>query len=243
MSVPSPGYLSLPEEFVLLSHLASGKVHGSARAVIGCAAAELGELALRRKLLVRSRKSTMFGFEVYRLHGVKIELLDTDRTGLVWADELLVELTHRSVSEHGRVSLNKWFRRHHQAFSRHRTALTERGMLRHKPGGRPSLFRSLTKERLYPDPAMRNALIMKVRAAGSEQIRLDEHMLFLCDLVEAAGLSKETGFTLSLRQRRDRGRGVGAAGFLPEELRDTSTALASSVPTNDKERRYGRLRV
>ncbi|WP_406404220.1 GPP34 family phosphoprotein [Streptomyces sp. NBC_00879] len=45
MSGPAPWYLSLPEEFVLLSHLESGTVHDAAQTAFGCAAAELGELA------------------------------------------------------------------------------------------------------------------------------------------------------------------------------------------------------
>ncbi|MFG2025924.1 GPP34 family phosphoprotein [Streptomyces sp. NPDC048825] len=244
MSVRSRQHLSLPEEFVLLSHLASCKVHGSARAVIGCAAAELGELALRRKLLVRSRKSKMLGFDVYRLHGVEIELLDTGPTGLVWADALLAELQqHCSASEHGRVRLHWWFRRHHQAFSLHRAALAERGVLRPEPGERTGLSRFPASQRHCPDRALRDALIAEVRAAGSEHRRLDEHMLFLCDLVEAVGLSKDLGAPMSLRRRLDRGRGVGAVESVPEELRDTSSALAALVPTRDNDARYGRPRV
>ena len=228
MSVRSRQHLSLPEEFVLLSHLAAGKVHGSARAVIGCAAAELGELALRRGLLVRSRKSKMLGFDVYRLDGVEIELLDTGPTGLVWADVLLAELQqHCSASEHGRVRLNWWFRRHHQAFSLHRDALAERGVLRPEPGGRTGLIRVPGRQRLCPDPVLRDALIAEVRAAGGEQSRIDEHLLFLCDLVEAVGLSKELGVPMSVRRRMDRGRGVGAVESVPEDLRDTSSALAA----------------
>lgn len=235
---PPSRSLTLPEEFVLLSHLDSGKVHGCARAVIGCAAAELGELALRRRLLVRSRKSRVFGFEAYRLHGIKIELLDTSPTGLAWADDVLSGLEQRSTSgsEHGRVSLNWWFRRRKQAFRLHRASLTERGVLRREP----SSF--LTGERHYPDPVARGMLSRDVRAAGGEHGRLDAHMLFLCDLVEAVGLSRQLGFELSLRNRLDRARGVGAASLLSEELRDTSTAVTSLVPTHDNDARYGRIR-
>lgn len=244
MSVPPPRNLSLPEEFVLLSHLASGKVHGSARAVIGCAAAELGELALRRKLLVRSRKSRMLGFDVYRTHGVEIELLDSGPTGLAWADELLAELQqHGSAAGHGRVRLPGWFRRHHQGFSLHRAALAARGVLRPRPGRHTGLFRFPARQRHYPDHVVRDALIAEVRAAAGEQSRIDEHMLFLSDLVETVGLSKDLGATMSTRRRLDRARGVGAVEHLPEDLRDTSSALAALVPTRDNDARYGRPRV
>ncbi|WP_326689016.1 MULTISPECIES: GPP34 family phosphoprotein [unclassified Streptomyces] len=244
MSVPSQRYLSLPEEFVLLSHLASGKVHGSGRApaVIGCAAAELGELALRRKLAVRSRKSKALGFDVYRLHGVEIELLDARPTGLGWADALLAELQQScSASEHGRVRLYQWFRRHQEGFSLHRDALAARGVLHPKPGGHTGLFRA--RQRHYPDRVLREALIAEARAACGEESRVDAHMLFLCDLMETVGLNRELGIRLSVRQRLDRGRGAGAAASLPEDLRDTSTALAAAVPSRDNDARYGRPRV
>lgn len=243
MSVRSQQHLSLPEEFVLLSHLSNGKVHGSARAVIGCAAAELGELALRGKLLVRSRKSKWFGYDVLRLHSVEIELLDTGSTGLAWADTLLTELhQHSSASERGRVRLHWWFRRHHQAFSLHRAALAERGVLRPRHDGHPGLVR--TRQRLYPHQELRDALIAEVRAVINGRSRIDEHMMFLCDLVETVRLSRDLGAEMSLRQRLDRARGVGAAEPLPEELRDTSSALIALVPTQDSDVRYGRrLRV
>lgn len=225
MSAFPPRYLSLPEEFVLLSHLDSGRVHDSAQTAVGCAAAELGELALRRKLLVLARKSRKFGFEVYRLQG-EIQLLDTGRTGLVWADELLAEPAFRSASENKPIALSRWLRqRGREAFSLHRDALTDRGVLRYKPGG------FLGRERHYPDLAVRNALINEVRAAHGGQSPLSEQMLFLCDLVEGAELTKDLGLKSSWRQRLERARGVGAVESLPEDLRDTSTALGFSVPT------------
>jgi hypothetical protein len=245
MSVPAQRLLSLPEEFVLVSHLASGKVHGSPQAVIGCAAAELGELALRRHLAVRSRKTKALGFDVYRLHGVEIELLGagpTHSTGLAWADELLAELRqYPSASEHGRVRLNSWFRRRHQAFSLHRARLVRRGALLPRPGG--GIFRSKTGQRHYPDHPLRDALIAEVRATSSGQRRLDAHMLFLSDLMEAVGLSRDLGIRPSARQRLDRGRGLGPVEHLPEDLRDTSTALAAAVPSRDNDARYGRPRL
>lgn len=243
MPAPPPRHLSLPEEFVLLSHFPSGKVHGSARAVVGCAAAELGELALRRKLLVRPRKSRMFGHDVYRLHGVRIELLDTGRTGQGWADEVMAGLEQRAASRpgsgtgRGQVSLNWWLRRRRQSFPPHRAALVRRGVLHHEPG------RFLARERHHPHRAAREALIAELHAVNSGQLPLDEHMLFLSDLVEAVGLSRQLGCATNLRRRLDRSRGIGPAGSLPEEIRDTSTALASAVPASDNDRRHGRIRL
>ena len=240
--MPSPRHLSLPEEFVLLSHLANGKVHGSTRAVIGCAAAELGELALRRKLLVRARKWKKLGFDVYQLHGVEIELLDTGPTGLVWADEVLAELRQRcSASKHGHVRLHKWFRHRHQAFSLHRDALAGCGVLLRRPGGPTGLFRA--RQRFYPHPVLRDALVAEVRAARGGQSRIDGRMLFLRDIVESVGLGRELGARMSVRDGLDRARGAGAVELLPEHLRDTSAALAALVPTSDNDRRYGRPRV
>lgn len=239
MSVPPQRFLSLPEEFVLLSYLPSGKVFGSGRArpVIGCAAAELGELALRRRLLVHSRKSKVFGVDVYRLHDVKIELLDATPTGLDWADALLAEVRrHCAASEHGRVGLHWWFRRYQRGFALHRDALAARGLLHPKPGG---LFRG--KRRHGPEHVARESLIAEMHAAASEQIRMDAHMLFLLELVQATRLTKELGVGLGVRQRLDVSRGIGAVEAFPEELRDTSAALSGAMPSRDDD--YRRARV
>lgn len=236
---------------MLLSHLPWGKVHGSTRAVVGCAAAELGELALRGRLLVRTRKYDVFGLEAHRMHGVGIELLDTAPTGLPWADATLAELAeqheqlaHRgprrfSLAEReGHLGLLRWLRRHHQGFALHRTALTERGVLHRRSGG----LRFLTGARHLPDQALREGLAAEVRATAAGRGQLDAHALFLMDLVESVGLYKPLGISRSLRQRLDRGRSAGAAEFVPEELRDSSSALISVVPSHDNDGRYRRRR-
>jgi len=226
--------LSLPEEWTLLSLTDSGKVRDSNQAVVGCVAAELGELALRRKLLVRSRKFKIFGFDGYRTSPAEIQVIDTSRAGLPWADELLADLERRRVSEQ-RLSLGQWLRQRREAFSLHLDALAERGVLRRAPGTRSVPFRFLSSERYYPDPAVRDTLIAELRAAGSGQNQLDEHMVFLSDLVSSSLLNKDLGIELRVSQRLDRGRGVGTVGSVPEDLRHTSAVLASSVPKN---RRY-----
>ncbi|KAF4408501.1 hypothetical protein CRI70_19720 [Streptomyces sp. Ru87] len=223
MPGPPPRYFSLPEEFLLLSHLQSGKVHDIDQTSVGCAAAELGELALRRKLLVRARKFEKFGFEIFRHQG-HIQLLDTEPTGLVWADRLLAELDP-SVSGPAPVSVYRWLRkRRRAALPLHRQTLTERGALRRRPGA------LLRRERHYPDPVARNALVSDVRSAYAGN-PLDEHLLFLCDLVEGADLGGDLGVTLRWRQRMDRARGIGAVESVPEDLRDTSTVLGFMVPS------------
>ncbi|WP_314172121.1 GPP34 family phosphoprotein [Streptomyces winkii] len=242
MAVPAPRQLSLPEEFVLLSHLPSGKVHGTARAAIGCAAAEVGELALRRKLLLRTRKFRKLGFDIYRTHGVEIELLDTGPTGLAWADESLSELRRRcSASGNGRCKLLPWLRHRHGAFSLHRDALAGRGALIPTSGGIAGLFGA--KQRHHPHPELHGALVAELRAAGAEHARIDEHMLFLRDIVETVRLGKELGVPASMRDRLDRARGIGGVELVPEELRDTSAALISLVPSHDNDTRYRRPRV
>ncbi len=224
--------LSLPEEFALLSYGENGRVPNSAQTAAGCAAAELGELALRRRLLVRPRKTRKLGLEVYRLRG-EIELRpnaptmpNPPGTGLTWADDLLSALHTRTATLVPRpLTVTRWLReRGREALALHTTALTERGVLRHRPGA------LLTRTRHYPDPALRAALLNGVRAVRAEHVPLDEHMLFLCDLLDGAGLAKDFGLTLTRPQRLERARGIGAAGALPETLRDTSTVLGFSLP-------------
>ncbi|WP_157244941.1 GPP34 family phosphoprotein [Nonomuraea typhae] len=211
-------HLSLPEEFLLLAHRESGKVRDRDQTAYGCAAAELGELALRRRLLVRAGKSRAFGFEVYRGNG-RIQLLDTSPTGLDWADGVLTAL------EAGQ-GLNRWLRRRRRtALSLHRDALAERRLLARQPGG------FLSRERHYPDLPARGLLLSQLRDVYEERRPLDEHMLFLSDLVDGAELRGDLHLRLTWRQRRERARGVGAVEALPEELRDTSTVLGAAIPS------------
>jgi len=218
--------LSLPEEFALLSYGENGRVPNPAQTAAGCAAAELGELALRRRLLIRPRKTRKLGLEIYQHRG-EIELsANTTGTGLTWADDLLSALWTRTTTLTPRpLTVTRWLReRGRQALALHTGALTERGVLRHRPGT------LLTRTRHHPAPTLRTALLNGVRAVRAEQVPLDEHMLFLCDLLDGAGLTKDFGLTLTRPQRLERARGIGAAGALPETLRDTSTVLGFSLP-------------
>ncbi|MGA5134779.1 hypothetical protein ACPCTO_33825 [Streptomyces olivoreticuli] len=69
------GPLSLPEEFALLSLADTGKTIDSGQATGGCAVAELGELALRGKLLLRQRVHKVFGWNAIRQITHVIELV------------------------------------------------------------------------------------------------------------------------------------------------------------------------
>ena len=218
--------LSLPEEFTLLSYGENGRVPSSAQTAAGCAAAELGELALRGRLLIRPRKTRKLGLEIYQMRG-EIELRpNTPGTGLTWADDLLAALHTRTTTLTPRpLTVTRWLRgRGREALALHTTALTERGVLRHRPGT------LLTRTRHYPDPALRAVLLNGVRAVRAEQVPLDEHMLFLCDLLDGAGLTEDFGLTLTRPQRLERARGIGAVAAFPEALRDTSTVLGFSLP-------------
>jgi hypothetical protein len=227
--------LSLPEEWVLLSLKDSGKTRDSGLAVTGCAAAELGELALRRKLLVSARKFSIFGLHGYRPYPAEIQLLDTSPTGVPWADELLADLERHRASGQGHLFLLPWLRqRRRQAFTLHRNALAERSVLRHTAGARFAPFRIFKPERYCPDPGVRNALITQMRAVGSGQSRLDERALFLSDLVESSELYKDLGVTLKTRYRLDRASGTGTVASVPEDLRDTSMVLALWVPERSR---------
>ncbi|MGW0210331.1 GPP34 family phosphoprotein [Streptomyces sp. NPDC003233] len=123
-------YLSLPEEFVLLSYRRSGKVREVRQTATGCAVAELGELALRRTLLTPPRKkSKVLGLDVYQLN-TRIELLHTGPTGLAWDDELVTELERDRAAAQKPVPVHRWLRRRSQAaFALHRDALVEHGLL------------------------------------------------------------------------------------------------------------------
>ncbi|GAA3979775.1 hypothetical protein GCM10022384_31510 [Streptomyces marokkonensis] len=209
---------------MLLSYLASGKVQDSGQASFGCAAAELGELALRRKLLLRPRKTRKkFGVEFYR-YPRDIELLETGRTGLVWADALLAELeVHASEPEP--VLLRQWLRRRRrEALALHRETLTRRGLLLHRPT-------RLGRDRYYPCVVTRAALIDEIRACYIDQRRLDARLLLLCDLVEAAEMRDELSLRLTWRQWLGWSRRAGVVESVPEELRETSWMLRLMVPS------------
>ncbi|MFI7099759.1 GPP34 family phosphoprotein [Streptomyces sp. NPDC050161] len=229
MPVPEPQFLSLPEAFLLLAHPDSGRVSDARRTAAGCAAAELGELALRGRLVVRSRKSKKFGFDVYHGRG-RIELVDAGGAGSgdpAWAGEVLAELARRSAAGPKPPAADRWLRaRGGAALALHRGALTDRRMLRHEPGV------LLRRERRHPDFVVRNTLINELRAAYGGRSPLTTQLLFLGDLVEGAGLSGELRLALTWRQRLDHGRGTAVA-HLPEELRDTSRALGFAIPARN----------
>lgn len=217
--VAAPSRLSLPEEFLVLSHHPHGGVHDIRQTAVGCAVAELGELALLRRLLVVPKKKRLFGFEVYFTSG-RIHLLDLTPTGLAWADGLLAELGSLAASRSKPIRLPTWLRqRGSNALYLHRQALIERGVL----------FPSEDHELHYPNPSVRDVLISWLRAVADEHFFMDERMLFLSDLVEKAELNEDFWAAWSMRRRLDRGRGTGALAVLPEEMRDTSTALSSSI--------------
>lgn len=217
--VSAPSRLSLPEEFLVLSHHPHVKVHDIRQTAVGCAVAELGELALLRRLLVVPKKKRLFGFEVH-FTSSRIHLLDLTPTGLSWADGLLAELGSLTVSRSKPTRLSTWLRRRgDEALYLHRQALIEHG----------SLFPSEDHELHYPNPSVRDVLISWLRAVANEHFFMDERMLFLSDLVEKAELNEDFGAAWSMRRRLDRGRGSGALAVLPEEVRDTSAALSSSI--------------
>ncbi|WP_232544360.1 GPP34 family phosphoprotein [Streptomyces buecherae] len=221
MAGSPPHPLSLPEEFVLLSYLQSGRVHDDERTATACAAAELGGLALRRNLLVRVRKTRKLGIEFYRGPG-EMELLDPGPTGLDRADALLAELVQATATAPQPVTARRWLRRRGSAaLSPHRAALTERGLLHHGPAALSS-----------PERGARDALIDAVRAAYDGSGPLDAHLLFLCELVGSAQLKRDFGLT------RWRYRHVDDSGVpeprLPEDLRDTFDALRMYVPSREE---------
>ncbi|QUG99553.1 GPP34 family phosphoprotein [Saccharopolyspora erythraea] len=219
--------LALPEEFLLLAHRESGKVRESARVAAGCAAAELGDLALRGRLLVRVGHASLLSSRLFWPEPTEIELLAVESTGLAWADNVLAELLQ--WIEAGPVSLNRWVRRHKGAFQYHRAALVGRGLLRPGPG--TGLSRLLGRQHHYPDQALRHRLIAELRATTTGRRVLDERLLFLSDLMAAVGLHDELGIgKWGFPHRMNPDRGIGVVTFRPEAMRDTSYALASAVP-------------
>ncbi|QUQ66609.1 GPP34 family phosphoprotein [Kutzneria sp. CA-103260] len=221
--------LSLPEEFALLSVTDTGAVRDAAQAAIGCAAAELGELALRGKVLVDCRKREVGGLHVYLTGGARVRLVDTGGTGLAWADALLAELASHGV-EHGKIVLAKWLRRRRGAFSLHCATLVQRGLVRHESVRR--LFGA--EARYLPDTAVRDALAADIHATGRGLQMQDAHMLLLSDLVVGCGLARDLNITIPVQQRLKRARGGGSVALLPEAMLDTSAVLAAAVPRRSR---------
>ena len=249
------GPLTLPEEFALLSLADTGKMIDSGQAAGGCAVAELGELALRGKLLLRQREHKVFGWNAIRQITQVIELVDPTPVGLAWADELLAELTNEPEA----MSPAKLWRRRYRRrnpFHWHRDALVAHGLVRYVPSR--GLFR---RARYLPDPTVRNRLIDEVRLAteilqdAGGGRRLDVHTKFLSDMVIRGELAKDLGvvkdrgwhvnvmFLNGLlnrelwserRRARNRTPGIGALDSIPEPLRHTSEALADLVPKRSR---------
>ncbi|MFC9940164.1 GOLPH3/VPS74 family protein [Nocardiopsis alba] len=210
---------SLPEEFLLLSHHPHGRLDDPDLTALGCALAELGELVLRRDLWLATKKTRLFGLDVYSLSG-RIHLQSSAPTGLAWADEILSEVGAMTVSRGGPIRLDAWIRhRDSRALSLHEEALIGRGLLR------PSRIRG----HHVPDPAVCDTLVIWLQAIAEERASMDERMLFLFDLVTGARLGEHLGVTLKTRQRFDRARGIGAVAGLSEDMRDASTVLSEKL--------------
>jgi len=222
--------LSLPEEFALLSLTDTGKTLDATQAAVGCAAAELGELAMRGKVVIDVHKQKIAGFDVYRTGAEEVRVVDATSTGLGWADEVLVKLGAHAA-EHGKIMLRRWLRRRREAFALHRNALVQRGRLRRESGRR--LFRVV--DRYLPD-ATRGYLIADLRAARGG-LPEDPHMLLLTDLVVGSGLSRDLGITYNRQHRLDRGRGIQpgrAVPAPPQALLDASAVLSAAVPKRSR---------
>jgi hypothetical protein len=216
--------LSLPEEFALLCLTADGNAD-PAQAATGCAAAELGELALRGKVLVDCRKGNIGGLDVYRTFGAEVRLVDREPTGLGWADALMADLAG-FAAERGKIVLSKWLRQRRDAFPLHCNALAQRGLVRHES----AKHRFRTVNRYLPEPTTRGRLIADIAAASSGMQMQDAHMLLLTDLVVSSGMTRDLHITIPTRQRMARARRSGAVALLPEALLDTSAVLAAMVP-------------
>ena len=249
------GPLTLPEEFALLSLSDTGKMIDSDQARVGCDVAEVGELALRGKLLLRHRAHMVYTWNSISRSTHVIELVDPAPVGLAWADELLAELANEPEA----VSLLKLLLRRYRrrnAFHRHRDALVAHGLVRYVPSR--GLFR---RARYLPDPTMRNRLIDEVRLAteilqdtGGGR-RLDVHTKFLSDMVirselaKDLGVVKDRGWRVNVmfldgllnrelwserRRARNRAAGIGALDSIPEPLRHISEVLANLVPKRSR---------
>ncbi|MDA3628142.1 GPP34 family phosphoprotein [Saccharopolyspora sp. WRP15-2] len=217
MNAPRP--LTLPEEFVLLAHQPSGTVQSVLRADAGCAAAELGDLALRGKLRIRTNKFEFLGIRVYRGTNA-VELLDVSPTGLGWADALLDELARLSATRP--VPVREWRQtRGVEAFDRHRAALVERGLLHHEPSDIPA------QDRYLPHNPTRDALIAEIETAIGSHAPIGAHMLFRFDLANAIA---QLRITKRGRWVMNRDRGIGPVADIPEDLRETSRVLTMVLP-------------
>ncbi|GAA4862483.1 GPP34 family phosphoprotein [Saccharopolyspora cebuensis] len=209
--------LTLPEEMALLLHLAGGTPASRRQASAACAAAELAELALRGRIVVRSRPVVVGGVQVPLVRRAEIEPRGTGWTGLEWADGVLAELARRGP---GPIPLRPWVVRRDQ-LPHHREVLIARGLMRRLPGG------LLVRDRHLPDPVLARVSVRRIAAAGQ---RVDGRGLLLSDLVAAAELVGDLALPEPGDDRMNDERGFGRWSFRPEHLRDTSFLLASAVP-------------
>lgn len=224
---------SLPEEFLLLSHHSYGGLPDPQKTGAGCAAAELAELALHRRLRVTpEKKRRMLGFDFHSPPN-SVHLTDPTPTGLAWADDLLEELGYLTASQGNGIHLDTWLRmRLHTSLSLHREALIER----------IGPFPTVKHKNRYPHSHVCDVLITWLRDAAEEWFSIDERTLFLSDLADGAGLSQEFGAALTIFQRINRARGTGAVAAVPEYLRVTSMILSGSIGPFDTSKYYDRRR-
>jgi hypothetical protein len=224
--------LTLPEEFALLSLTDDGAVIDPGQARVGCALAELGDLALRGKLLVRYRRLKLLGvIDVYVPSRVEIELIDTTPVGVPWADELLAELARTGETVVTYKALRRRLRRR-DAFLWHRDDLVTRGLIQYVLEKRR--FRR-DRDRYRPDLAVRATLIKDLGSATSREHPMDAHMMLLSAMVIRSELNGDLGIPAPRRRRgQDRADRGGAAEAGPEQLRVAIAMLAWLVPKRSR---------
>ncbi|MER7010561.1 GPP34 family phosphoprotein [Saccharopolyspora sp. NPDC000359] len=218
MDEPLP--LSLPEEFLLLSHLDTGKVSHEHATSHGCAAAELGELLIRDKIGIWHHERRFFGLTV-QLGSGKIDVRDSGSTGLRWAEDVLNALVRQQAARSKPVSVPSWVRRRSsEALHRHRSGLIARGLMLHAPTSR------WKPDRYFPHRPAREALLAELHAAITGRRPHDGRTYVLSELATANGLGEELRGGLSawsvFKARRE---GI----FNPSFVQATS-ALTSAIP-------------
>ncbi|WP_170301398.1 GOLPH3/VPS74 family protein [Saccharopolyspora hirsuta] len=211
--------LTLPDEFALLLHKPNGSCYVSASPNAATAAAEIGELVLRGRMVP---------------HGTAVQLRDTASSGQPWMDRLLAEFQRAAGRENHPVELGWWLALRSTAFAAHRSVLVERGVLRVE---RRKFLGVLPDDRYHPDRAIRTALLTELHALAREEVLVDGRLALLGTLVHRSGLVHALDFhraersrLRALADREDLGDHVGpevTATLLALTAIPTATALPS----------------
>lgn len=199
--------LTLPGAFVLLLQKPNGASYRNSMAATVVVAAELGELALQKRVTWQ---------------GKQLHLADATPTGIARLDALLTKIDSRTGHGGKPIGVRSWVAlrgmRGKSTLRKHRAILAEQQFVTREPH---KLLGMLPNDRYVPDAEARDAVVGRIRSAAQGG-RYDERTELLCCLVHASSGANTLGFD---RDERAKLKEIAQGSELAQSVQQTVAVL------------------